>query len=94
MSEAKPETEQPPPDARTTARTRVRRIGWLTKTKGESLRECVVFDESERGARLVVDSPNEIPDSFYLYLSLDFSSRRRCRVAWRSEKQIGVEYLA
>jgi hypothetical protein len=93
MSQAKPETEQPP-DSWKTSRARVRRIGWLTKTKGESLRECTVFDESEKGARLVVDGPKEIPDTFYLYLSLDFSSRRRCRVAWRSEKEIGVEYLA
>jgi hypothetical protein len=92
MSQAEP--EQPPSETRAASRTTVRRIGWLTRTKGENLRECVVFDESEKGARLVVDSPNEIPDTFYLYLSLDFSSRRRCRVAWRSETQIGVEYLA
>lgn len=92
MSQTAP--EPPPSEARTASRTTVRRIGWLTKTKGESLRECVVFDESEKGARLVVDTPNEIPDTFYLYLSLDFSSRRRCRVAWRSATQIGVEYQA
>jgi len=89
---AKP--KQPPSESRTTSRAAVRRIGWLSKTKGENLRECVVFDESEKGARLVVDSPHEIPDTFYLYLSLDFASRRRCRVAWRSAREIGVEYLA
>jgi hypothetical protein len=88
---AKP--KQPPSESRTTSRAAVRRIGWLSKTKGENLRECVVFDESEKGARLVVDSPHEIPDTFYLYLSLDFTSRRRCRVAWRSAREIGVEYV-
>jgi len=92
MSQA--ESEHPPPEPRTAPRTTVRRIGWLTKAKGENLRECVVFDESEKGARLVVDVPNEIPETFYLYMSLDFTSRRRCRVAWRSKTQIGVEYLA
>jgi len=91
MSKAQSEA---PPDARATGRTRVRRIGWLSKTKGESLRECVVFDESEKGARLVVNSPGDIPDTFYLYMTLDFTSRRRCRVAWRSATEIGVEYLA
>ena len=91
MSKAEP--EQPPSESRTISRTTVRRIGWLSKTKGENLRECVVFDESEKGARLVVNSPSEIPDTFYLYMSLDFASRRRCRVAWRSATQVGVEYL-
>jgi len=83
-----------PKDARSDPRTTVRRCGWLSRTKGEQLLECVVWDESRTGARLAFDAPGIIPDTFYLYMSLDFTSRRYCRVVWRSDKQIGVEFLS
>jgi hypothetical protein len=41
----------------------------------------------------VVDAPEGIPDTFHIYMTLEFSSRRRCRVVWRSGTQIGVEFL-
>lgn len=88
-----PEIKAPQSDSRKAARTAVRRIGWLTRARGEQIRECMVWDESDTGMRLVVDAPNEIPDTFYVYPTLDSTSRRRCRVIWRAEKQIGVEFL-
>jgi hypothetical protein len=80
-------------DERVGPRKTVRRCGWLSRTKGEQLQECIVLDESEKGARLEVNRPSEIPDNFYIYMTLESTSRRQCRVAWRSDKQIGVEYL-
>ena len=71
----------------------VRRCGWFVRSVGEQLRECTVWDESETGARIIVDAPESIPDIFHIYMTLDFSSRRRCRVVWRSKTQIGVEFL-
>jgi hypothetical protein len=82
-----PEIKAPLSDSRKAARTTVRRIGWLTRARGEQIRECMVWDESDTGMRLIVDAPNEIPDTFYVYPTL------RCRVIWRAEKQIGVEFL-
>jgi hypothetical protein len=38
--------------------------------------------------------PEAIPDVFHLYMTLDFASRRRCRVVWRSKTQIGVKFLS
>lgn len=93
MSEPEPEPVQEAKNERADPRTTVRRCGWLSRTKGEQLRECVVVDESRKGARLAVDAPNEIPDNFYIYMSLESTSRHHCRVAWRSDKQIGVEFL-
>jgi len=90
----RPELEEPKPDSRNASRTTVRRVGWLSRVKGEQVRECVVWDESDTGMRLVVSTPDEIPDTFYVYPSLDSSSRRRCRVIWRSEMQIGVEFVS
>jgi hypothetical protein len=80
-------------DARSSQRALVRRCGWFVNAVGQQLRECTVWDESESGARLVVDAPETIPDLFHIYMTLDFSSRRRCRVVWRSTTQIGVEFL-
>lgn len=71
----------------------VHRPGWIALAKGMKLLECTVWDESENGARLVFHGAAQIPDEFYLYLSLDFTSRRHCRVAWRSDKQVGVKFL-
>jgi hypothetical protein len=84
---------QAPKDGRTDPRVTVRRCGWFVRQKGEQLRECVVWDESKTGARLMVDAPDTIPDAFYIYMSLEFTSRRHCRVVWRSSKEIGVEFL-
>ncbi len=50
----------------------VRRVGWLSRVKGEQVRECTVWDESDTGMRLVVKIPDEIPDTFYVYSTLDF----------------------
>lgn len=80
-------------EKRASARTSVRRAGWTARSKGEQLRECLVWDESPSGARLIVNNPHEFPENFYIYLTLDFSSRRHCRVVWRSDTELGVQYV-
>lgn len=80
-------------DSRHDPRTVVRRCGWLSRTKGEQLRECIVWDESAAGACLMASDTGEIPDDFYIYMSLEFTSRRRCRVAWRTDKLLGVRFV-
>jgi len=84
---------QAPTEARSSQRALVRRCGWYVSSIGQQLRECSVWDESETGARLLVDAPETIPDIFHIYMTLDFSSRRRCRVVWRGKTQIGLEFL-
>ena len=93
-TKATPPPQREEPDARATSRTTVRRIGWLSRIKGEQVRECTVWDESDSGMRLVVSRPDEIPDAFYVYTRLDSASRRHCRVVWRTDREIGVEFLA
>jgi len=84
---------QAPTEARSSQRALVRRCGWYVSSIGQQLRECSVWDESETGARLLVDAPETIPDIFHIYMTLDLGSRRRCRVVWRANTQIGVEFL-
>ncbi len=80
-------------DLRSDPRAVVRRCGWLARTKGEQLRECIVWDESPKGACLVVGDAEEIPDDFYIYMSLDSASRRKCLAAWRTDRMIGVKFV-
>jgi hypothetical protein len=69
------------------------RAGWIALKQGAQLQGCFVWNESDHGAKLTVDNPADLPDTFYLYFSTHFGSRRYCRVAWRSGNQVGVEFL-
>ena len=80
-------------DERMARRIKVRRHGWLSSTKGATLHECIVCDESTIGARLMIAVEATISDEIYLYMSLDSTLSRHCRVIWRSNTQIGVEFL-
>jgi hypothetical protein len=68
-----------------------RRKGARIVFKGhEALIDCTVSNLSDRGARLKVESPIGIPDTFDLVL--DNAPVRSCRVTWRKATQIGVEF--
>lgn len=58
---------------------------------GRSTIDCTVRNLSESGAKLDVTSVVGIPNSFDLQLG---EQLRPCRVAWRSLKQLGVEFQA
>jgi hypothetical protein len=55
-------------------------------------RSCTISDISETGARLALDSDDELPDCFVLLLTASGGARRPCRVAWRAGLTIGVEF--
>jgi hypothetical protein len=52
---------------------------------------CTVLDVSRSGARLSIDDPNALPNEFILELKTDLI--RWCRVVWRRNKEVGVEYI-
>jgi hypothetical protein len=54
---------------------------------------CTLCDASQHGALLGVADPNNLPNEFILALSSGGAARRRCRVAWRTTDQVGVEFL-
>jgi hypothetical protein len=76
-------------------RRRARRIAMFKCAKiaiHGSLRDCVVRDLSSLGARLAFVSTAYIPDNFELTFD-SAHTLRPCRIAWRSDTQIGVEFL-
>jgi hypothetical protein len=55
-------------------------------------RTCTISDVSHIGARLVLDSDEELPDRFILLLTRNGGARRRCRIIWRTGLSVGVEF--
>src|SRR4029079_13497041 len=55
--------------------------------------KCALCDASQEGAQLAVANAEALPDEFILALSSDGAARRRCRVTWRAEDSVGVEFL-
>src|SRR4051812_7300817 len=60
---------------------------------GSPVIQCTLCDASQHGALLAVAHPARLPHEFILALSSGGAARRRCRVAWRTRDQIGVEFL-
>jgi hypothetical protein len=82
-----------PPEKRKTIRRTVTYPAFLDFGDGSPARECTLCDASQEGAQLAVADPESLPNEFILALSSDGAARRRCRVMWRTETQIGVEFL-
>jgi hypothetical protein len=66
---------------------------WTETGNGSQRGECTVLDVSESGARIMVSPLVRFPKEFWLVFSKDGTRRRRCRIIWRSNEQIGVTYL-
>src|SRR5215475_11358051 len=60
---------------------------------GEPVCDCALIDVSDGGARLAVLAVEMVPDEFLLTLSVASEVRRRCKVAWRKEAEIGVIFV-
>lgn len=82
-----------PAEKRKNLRRTVTYPAFIDLGDGSPTRECTLCDASQEGAQLAVADPNSLPNEFILALSADGAARRRCRVMWRTEKQIGVEFL-
>jgi PilZ domain len=54
---------------------------------------CLVRDISQGGARLACRMPETVPDEFRLQLSPDGAVVRQCRVVWKTNTEIGVQFL-
>ncbi len=58
----------------------------------DDVRECQLADVSPHGARLMVPAAHKLPDQFVLRLAQHGTSRRKSRVVWRSDTEVGVEF--
>lgn len=80
-------------EQRRAKRTPRRNAAWIERAGEGAHIPCVLWDLSEGGARLAAPHTGELPPAFKLLLSRDGSSQRLCRVVWRSDKQLGVQFI-
>ena len=76
-------------------RRKVEQLVLMTSDNGSIIGQCVMLDVSAGGARLKLNGDFAVPEQFTLFLSkIDGRLKRRCVIAWRKEKQIGVRFMA
>ena len=80
-------------EKRKNVRRSVRQGAALAGLDGSPLGTCVMVDVSAGGARLMVQTPADLPDQFDVVLSRSGKLRRSCLVVWRSETIVGVRFL-
>jgi len=81
-------------DQRKNRRKLFERRAWVQFEDGTSIEECLLSNLSERGAKLVFKEKKDLPAHFILRLSMDGRVARKCRLAWHSGNEIGVEFTA
>jgi hypothetical protein len=78
-------------ERRSIRRTRVLKNATIILNDRSSFFDCIVRNLTIVGASLLVQSSVGIPESFVL--SFDFRrSTRQCRVLWRVENELGVQF--
>jgi hypothetical protein len=80
-------------ERRSHKRRRTFKGGKMIFNKGLSVRDCIIRDLSDEGARLELTTPVGIPDQFEIIIAPD-RVRRFCKTVWRSSNQIGVLFHA
>jgi hypothetical protein len=80
-------------DKRRNLRRTVTYPAYIDLGDGNPPLECSLRDASQEGALLAVAVSKALPDEFTLALSLDGAARRHCKVAWRKDGLIGVQFM-
>ena len=78
-------------DKRKALRRPMRHTAWIALGAGR-LQGCVLADVSDTGCRIDVENVDMVPQHFTLWLARNGSARRKCKVVWRNERQIGVAF--
>jgi len=79
-------------EQRKSVRVKIQCRASLKSGEPEPPLDCMVSDISQTGARILIDASVNLPPEFTLLLSQNV--KRQCKIVWRSEKQVGVRFLA
>jgi len=71
------------------------RAAWINPGEGLPLRQCTLADLSDSGAKLKFEDQanGEIPHAFDLLLTRHGHPSYPCRVVWRRDNAIGVQFV-
>jgi hypothetical protein len=66
---------------------------WMLLDGGFAKRHCTILDLSSTGARIKLTDSGSITSDLSLVLTGDVRKVTRCRLVWRKESVIGVEFI-
>jgi hypothetical protein len=61
---------------------------------GESTSDCTLIDISDNGARIAFGGAQDLPDEFKVCMTPSGYPFRQCRLIWRSDTEMGVEFVS
>ena len=67
--------------------------GSILTEEGAAVARCMLADVSVTGAKIITETPQNVPDCFVLALSKSGSVRRLCEVTWRTTRSLGARFL-
>jgi hypothetical protein len=79
-------------EKRKSVRRRVQSRAALARSEQAPRQDCLVYDMSHTGARILIDPAIELPQEFLLLLSRNVT--RRCKLVWRKDREAGVRFRA
>ncbi len=79
-------------DCRSEARFPAMRAADLVFSDVRTPIACLVSEISNSGLKLLIDSPHKLPDLIKLVLSHPHREHL-CKVAWRREKEVGLQIV-
>jgi hypothetical protein len=71
-------------------RVRTRQAAWIRTRANAKLLPCVLWDQSETGARIAAAFSDKLPEVFTL---IDNKQSRLCRIIWWTNGLVGVRFL-
>jgi hypothetical protein len=80
-------------DKRSPSRQQVRCNGLILDAVGKMISPCILVNIFASGAKLKLPTPLKLPEEFVLSLAQSGGVQRRCQVAWRSNNDVGVEFV-
>jgi hypothetical protein len=67
---------------------------WVERAASGILERCILVNLCEIGACLIISGVYDLPEGFALHLARGRKPGQQCRVIWRREHQVGVEFLS
>ncbi|MDD7908929.1 PilZ domain-containing protein [Pseudovibrio exalbescens] len=85
--------EMPEDERRRSRRRRTLKEGRVVFNDHSVVIDCTIRDLSDEGARLLLETTQDIPDEFFLYI-VQHRQRAKVEVRWRTGDAMGVEFVS
>jgi PilZ domain len=80
-------------EARKSQRRLFRHPAMILNSDKSIFGQCTMLDVSANGAKIKLQVGDQVPDEFILLLSKGGKVSRQCKVSWRRETEIGVQFV-